>query len=228
MEKTLILVVEDDEDIQKINSTFLRGQGYEVICAGNLKEAFTAVEKQNPGLIILDERLPDGSGVEFCEAIREKTDVPIIFLTCMDAEEDKVRGLMAGGDDYITKPYSLSELAARVHALLRRAERSGERFYDYPPLRLDTLTNRAYLDGNDVLLTPREFQILLLLVKNIGKPITITELYNTLWGQPPEKGVKTILVHIHAIRRKIETDKHSRIQIKTVRKAGYCFEYEDI
>lgn len=226
MSRTQILLVEDDMDIQKINTAYLIKQGYDIITADTLESAYEAVTQNNPSLIVLDVQLPDGSGVSFCEKIRGVTSVPIMFLTCFDRERDKVKGLMAGGDDYMTKPYGLAELAARIHALLRRVNINDIKIFEYPPVRVDATAQRAYVDGEDAQLTPKEYQMLLILVKNIGRPIGANQLYQKLWGLAPEDGIKTIQVHISSIRKKLKMDYDTKAQIKTIRNVGYCFEYE--
>lgn len=227
MHKTRILLVEDDKDIQKINFVFLARQGYEIITANTVEAASEAVRQNNLSLIVLDVHLPDGSGISFCERIRQSTTVPIIFLTCYDDERDKVRGLMAGGDDYITKPYGLSELAARIHAQLRRANLSVARNLEYPPLKIDRISQRVYVNDVDVVLTPKEYQILMILVENAGRPISATDLYERLWGLAPIEGIKTVQVHISSIRKKLCLERESRVSIKTIRNMGYCFEVRD-
>jgi len=222
-----ILLVEDDDDIQKINTIFLAQQGYKTTAAGTISEAAEAVKNEKFDLIVLDVQLPDGSGLDFCEKIRQDTPLPIIFLTCSGEEEDKVRGLMAGGDDYMSKPYGLSELAARIHALLRRVKMGNTRTLEFPPLRIDRVTQRVYVDGVDVVITPKEYQILMLLVENAGRTLAAEELYEKIWGMAPLDGLKTVNVHISALRKKLNLDDESRIEIRTIRNEGFCFEVDD-
>ncbi len=226
MNKKQILLVEDDEDILKINNIHLTKQGYDCLLAPSLEKAFEIILQKNPDLIVLDINLPDGSGIMFCKKIRDLTKAPIIFLSCYGTEEDKVKGLMAGGDDYITKPYGLSELAARIHTQLRRINLNDKKIFDYPPIKIDTNSQIAYLDGEDVFLTPKEFQIFLILVNNIGKTINTEDLYKKVWGYSPEEGLNTIKVHISSIRKKLKLEYDNIAQIKTIRNVGYCFEYE--
>ena len=221
-----ILLVEDDRDIQKINSIHLTRHGYDVVTADTLENAYEAVVKSRPDLIVLDVNLPDGSGVSFCETLRGVTTIPIIFLTCDGQEEDKVKGLMAGADDYMTKPYGLSELTARIHALLRRTGFGGSGSLDYPPLKIDTTAHRVYLHGKDALLSHKEYQMLLILAKSAGRPISADEIYEKLWGLEPENVAKTIRVHISSIRKKLKMDGRSNARIITIRNVGYRFEYE--
>ena len=224
MQKTRILLVEDDKDIQKINVVFLARRGYEIVTANTVASASEVINQNNLNLIVLDVQLPDGSGMAFCERIRQTTTVPIIFLTCFGDEKDKIKGLMAGGDDYMTKPYSLSELGARIHAQLRRASLNDIRMIEYPPLRIDRIAQRVYINNTDVVLTPKEYQILLILVENAGRPMTAAELYERLWGLSPMEGVKTVHVHISSIRKKLNLESDCGVTIKTIRNIGYCFE----
>jgi len=226
MNKERILLVEDDLDILKINDIYLSRQGYEVITANTVAAAKEAVKHNELSLIVLDVQLPDGSGISFCEKIRKSTSVPIIFLTCYDSERDKVKGLMAGGDDYVTKPYGLTELAARIHAQLRRANINSGRTLEYPPLKIDRVAQRVYLDDVDIVLTQKEYQILMILVENAGRPMTAADIYERLWGVAPVDGLKTVHVHISAIRRKLQHDKKPGVAIRTIRSIGYCFETE--
>lgn len=221
---TRILLIEDDADILKINRVFLSGLGYEVAFSSTLKQAYQTVTDYNPNVIVLDVCMPDGSGLNFCEKIRPFTTASIIFLTCMDDEVDKVKGLMAGGDDYLTKPYSLNELAARIHALCRRMQANEQPVFEYPPVRIDVTACRAYLRGKDAMLSPKEFQLLLLLVKHAGQPVPAETLYERVWGMDPAEGLRTVRVHISSIRKKLRMDEIDRPQLKTVRGMGYCFD----
>lgn len=225
MTKTTILIVEDDRDILSINADHLQDEGYSILEADTIQKAYDAVIQYNPSLIILDIRLPNGSGIEFCKEIRSMTSVPIIFLTCLDEEEDKIKGLMSGGDDYMTKPYGLGELTARIHTQLRRMELNDKQVYEYPPLKINAAAQRVFLNGIDALLSPKEYQILLMLVKNIGRTISAKHLYETLWGDDPYAGIKTIQVHISTIRKKLNMDYDTPNQIKSIRNAGYCFRH---
>jgi len=225
MEKTIILIVEDDKDILTINADHLRAEGYIVIEADTIQKACDAVVQNNPSLILLDIRLPNGSGIDFCKEARAMTSVPIIFLTALDEEEDKINGLMSGGDDYITKPYSLGELTARVYSLLRRVKMNDKEIYEHPPLKIDAVAQKVYLNGKDAALYPKEYQIFLMLVKNIGRTISAKYLYETVWGDDPHAGIKTVHVHIHSIRKKLNMDYDTPNQIKTIRNVGYCFRH---
>ena len=222
-----ILLVEDDEDIQKINTIYLTQQGYGVATAGTIAEATAAVRNERFDLIVLDVQLPDGSGLDFCEKIRQNTIIPIIFLTCSGEEQDKVKGLMAGGDDYMSKPYGLSELAARIHALLRRVKQGNTQILEFPPLRIDKLNQRVYVDGASVVMTPKEYQILILLAENAGRTLPAEELYEKIWGMAPLDGLKTVNVHISALRKKLNLGDESRIEIRAIRNAGYSLEVDN-
>lgn len=218
-----ILLVEDDTDILKTNAKMLTYEGFKVLEATTAAAAFETVISENPGLIVLDIMLPDGDGVELCGRIRNISTAPILFLTCLDETADKVKGLMAGGDDYLAKPYDMEEFCARVRALLRRIHRSDAGMLNYPPLSIDLNAHRVYLNGEDVTLTPKEYQMLVMLAKSIGQPVDKELLYERLWAMPPADGIHTVHVHISAIRKKLKITDESRVQIKTIRNQGYCF-----
>lgn len=227
MDKTRILLVEDDEDILKINTVYLNAKGYELATAQTLQEAHEALIRHKPHLIVLDVQLPDGSGVDFCKQIRPISDVPIIFLTCFDQESDKVDGLMAGGDDYMIKPYGLLELEARIQANLRRVQiEKKEDVYRYGSIQVNTLSQRVYCDGKDVRLTQKEYQLLSVLIKNIGHTVETEVLYKKVWDLEAIDPLNVVRVHISALRRKLKLDYDSDLQIKTVRNVGYCLDYE--
>lgn len=166
----LILLVEDNEQILKGNRRFLERQGYKTAAAPNLAEAHALIGTCRPDVIILDIMLPDGSGLDFMGRLRESkyADIPILLLTGLITKEDVVRGLMVGGDDYLTKPYDFPELLALVEALLRRAERVPETVHK-GRLSLDVTVGAAVCDGADLLLTQKEFALLLTFIRNEGR-----------------------------------------------------------
>ena len=174
-----ILLVEDNAVIMDSNREYLEMQGYGVHTASTIREGAAALEKQRFDLIILDIMLPDGSGIDFCAKIRERHDIPVLFLTCLDDDAALVAALKAGGDEYMTKPYSLAALSARAGALLRRVriERSSEKSFCIGPLRIDCGKRRAYLDDEDVLLTPKEYDVLLLLARDMGRGFNAEEIW---------------------------------------------------
>lgn len=197
-----ILLIEDNDRIMNGNERMLRRRGYDVQTALNLAEARRIVAERMPDAIVLDIMMPDGSGLDFMSELRKNSDVPILLLTGLSAQEDVVKGFRSGGDDYITKPYEFGILLARIEALLRRAAnipttfRKGE-------LKFDIIANKAFLRGNDMSLTHKEFAILLLFAKNERQPLTVKYLYETVWKQvcsPEDSAVKTV---VSRLRRKL-------------------------
>ncbi len=220
-----ILLVEDDADILKTNAKLLSYEGYTVVTAETTAKGFEAVISHQPDVIVLDVILPDGDGLALCEKIRSISAAPILFLSCLDKSADKVRGLLSGGDDYMAKPYDMNEFCARIHALLRRTHFNDTGMLNFPPLTISLSAQRVYLNGKDVNLTPREYQILVLLVKNIGKPLSGEYLYEKIWALPAAAGLHTVHVHISSIRRKLELDADGPIAIKHLPRQGYCFSF---
>lgn len=223
-----ILLVDDDEDILNINSVYLQREGYHCLKAATAEQAYAVIELENPDLIVLDILLGDGSGMEICRNIREFTVAPIIFLTSLLGDSMKVDALRIGGDDYMTKPYRLSELSARIHANLRRVWMHEKKVYHYPPLRIDVSAFRVYLNEQEAVLTQKETQLLIMLVKHAGTAVTSEDLLANVWGNLPksDSNIRTLHVHISTLRKKLLMDDESPIAIKTVRNTGYCFKYE--
>lgn len=223
-----ILLVDDDDDILDINSIYLQREGYECLLATNVYQALTIVELENPDLIVLDILLTDGSGIEVCQKIRTLTIAPIIFLTSLLDDRTKIQALQIGGDDYMTKPYKLAELSARIYAHLRRVRMHDAVRYEFPPLEINVSAYRVFLYDQEVLLTQKEMQLLIILVSHQGTVVTTHDLYQRVWGnQPPlnETNIKKLHVHISTLRKKLLLDEVSSIQIQTIRNTGYCFQY---
>ena len=217
-----VLLVEDNAVIMDSNREYLELHGYDVYTASTLREAEAALENRRFDLIILDVMLPDGSGIDFCAKIRERYDIPVLFLTCLDDDAALIAGLNSGGDEYMTKPYSLAALSARVSALLRRVriERSSERNFFIGPLLIDCGKRRVYLEGEDVMLTPKEFDVLLLLACNTGKGFTAEEIYSRVWGDEMVDS-RSVIVHISTIRKKLRMDDESPLSITTEKRKYY-------
>lgn len=224
-----ILLVDDDRDILKINSAYLEREGYDCLLAETLEQAYGIVELENPDLIVLDILLEDGSGIDFCHSIRNITVAPIIFLTSLLEEATKIKALQIGGDDYITKPYKLAELSARIQANLRRARMHETTIYEFPPLKIDVGMNRVFIDNQEVLLTQKEMLLLIILVRNQGTTVRANDLIDQVWGDYPinESSMSTLQVHISTLRKKIKQDDFSLFSIKTIRKLGYSFHYSE-
>jgi DNA-binding response OmpR family regulator len=201
--KGLILVVEDDEKLLKANCRLLESAGYETMTAKDAAEARERVKKTAPDCVVLDILLPGGaSGLDFLEELRASSGVPVLLLTSLGAAEDIVRGLAAGGDDYLPKPFNIDVFLARVEALMRRASRMPE-ILTRGPLRLDISASQAFLNGEDLLLTQKEFSLLLFFAQNEGRVISAEVLYEKLWGQPMADDPRAVKYHISRLRKKI-------------------------
>lgn len=205
MDGAQILLVEDSEEIVEDNKRALLAAGYKVSTAGTLAEGKALLSQIQPDLILLDVLLPDGNGVALCREIRNITAAPILFLTSLGEAQQIVEGLQAGGDDYITKPYRMEELLARIAAQLRHTRRLlGKKLpVKLGDLELDNRSQKATLNGRDLLLKPKEFQLLSLLAQDIKTCITSDEIYTQVWGMNANADVRTVLVHISNIRTKL-------------------------
>lgn len=224
-----ILIVDDDTDIREIVTLYLGKEGYHIVLACDGKQALEQAFSVNPDLIILDMMLPHLDGIEVCQALRKKLTTPIIFLSSKSASSDKAIGLIAGGDDYMSKPFDTMELLARVKAHLRRnriLERpnsTNNNAICYPGLTIDLNSYSVKANGKDVILSPKEFQLLALLAQNPNTVFSNEQLFQTLWGSESFGDFRTVMVHISNIRKAIEPDNRNPIFIKTIKGAGYKF-----
>lgn len=224
-EKQTILVADDEPEIRDVLRMMLGGEGYRILEASNAREAVEQAEKAD--LVILDIMMPGESGVWACEQIREKTTVPVLFLTAKSGEHDKVQGFSAGGDDYLVKPFSYMELLSRVKALIRRykvyqgSAETSEELVRYRDITIDQNLQTVQAGGEKISLTEMEYQILLLLISNPRKVFSVKEIYETVWKEAffPNSG-NTVMVHIRNIRRKLEKGGQSYIQ--NIWGRGYC------
>jgi len=223
-----ILIVDDEMKIVEVVKSYLENSGYSVYEAYNGKEALDKFEKENPALVILDLMLPDITGEEICKALRKKSRVPIIMLTAKVEEEDVLKGLNIGADDYVTKPFSPRQLAARVEAVLRRASdalvplSSLISFNNGEPV-IDTLKYEVKRYGKKINLTPNEYKLLLAMVKYPDKVFTREELISIALGENFNGYDRTIDTHIKNIRQKIESDPKNPKYILTIHGIGYRF-----
>jgi len=227
-----VLIVDDEPKILNVVSAYLEKEGYQVFTASNGKEALELAERKSPDLIILDLRLPDIAGEEVCQRIRQKRDTPILMLTAKVEEEDKIRGLAIGADDYLTKPFSPRELVARVKAILRRVkvEREPQRdiiSFDNGRLRIDISKHEVLINGKPLSLTPNEFRLLIALARYPGRVYTRSELINKVQGYEYEGYDRTIDAHVKNLRQKIEEDPKNPRYILTVFGVGYKFGGEE-
>ncbi len=223
-----ILVVEDEETLAEAISFLLSKEGFDVAVAATGPEAIEAFDKSGADLILLDLMLPGLSGTEVCRQIRTKSSVPIIMLTAKDSEIDKVVGLELGADDYVTKPYSSRELIARIRAVLRRGEiqdaGGDESTLEVGPVRMDTDRHIITVNGEQVAIPLKEFELLEFLMRNAGRVLTRVQLIDRVWGSDYVGDTKTLDVHIKRLRAKIEKDPANPEHIQTVRGMGYKME----
>jgi two-component system response regulator RegX3 len=223
-----ILVVEDEETLAEAISFLLSKEGFDVSVAATGPEAVELFEKNGADLILLDLMLPGLSGTEVCRQIRTKSSVPIIMLTAKDSEIDKVVGLEIGADDYVTKPYSSRELIARIRAVLRRGElldaADDGSVIEVGPVRMDTDRHVISVNGAEVQIPLKEFELLEFLMRNAGRVLTRIQLIDRVWGSDYVGDTKTLDVHIKRLRAKIEKDPANPDFIQTVRGMGYKME----
>jgi two-component system KDP operon response regulator KdpE len=221
-----ILVVDDDPQIRRVMRATLSGQHYEVVEARNGEEALDRFREEMPDLVLLDMNMPGMSGLEACRTLRSSSDVPIIILTVRNSEKDKVAALDAGADDYVTKPFGMEELLARIRAALRRAPVSpegGPHSFSSSDLEIDFDTRRVHVGEKAVRLTPKEFDLLRYLVAHAGRPVPHRELLQAVWG--PDYGDETeyLRVFINQLRKKIEPDPSKPRYVLTEPWVGYRF-----
>ena len=226
-----ILVVDDEQKIVEVIKSYLEHSGYEVYTSYAGKQALQMFERVEPSLVILDLMLPDITGEDICRKIRRESKVPIIMLTAKVEEEDILRGLDIGADDYITKPFSPKQLVARVMAVLRRVSDHSMLFnslsFNQDDLVIDDLKHEVRKQGNIINLTPKEYRILLTLIKYPQKTFTREELIHVALGDDFEGFDRTVDTHIKNIRQKIESDSRSPTYILTVHGIGYRFGGEE-
>ena len=218
-----ILLVEDDSDIMRINKTFLENEGYSVHCADSVQSAAFMLEECVPDLVLLDVMLPDGNGMDFCKILRQKTQAPVIFLTARDENDSVVMGFRSGGDDYITKPYDLNVLKARIEAQLRRNVKQSSQHpkIELPYLTVDLFSGTATLDGSEFSLPQRELQILYMLASQLGSRISYHDIYKTIYGCDVEDSKNTIRVNISRLKKHLNMDDMSTYEIASTSEGEY-------
>ncbi len=223
MAKTTVLIVDDDRKLIELVQVYLEKDGYHVLTAKDGREALRLARSQQPDLIILDWLLPGMSGLEVCRAVRVDSNVPILMLTAMASEEDKLIGLDLGADDYLTKPFSPRELLARIRALLRRANETerGLSRAQVGSLTVDPLRHRVSVHGESVNLTPTEFKLLATLMQQPGRVFSRWQLMDQLFGSTYDGLERSVDVHIMNLRRKIETDPSHPQFVLTAYGVGY-------
>jgi two-component system response regulator RegX3 len=221
-----ILLVEDEPTLRETLAYNLEQDGYRVITAADGREALQRFRAQPPDLLILDLMLPELSGMEVCRIVRQSSDVPILMLTARDSEIDKVVGLEVGADDYVTKPFSLRELQARIRALLRRTDPTSA---IEPPaanlwlgdVEVDLAGHQLLRDGQALPVKPKVFELLAFLLRHPGQVFTREQLLQDVWGYDYAGETRTVDVHIHALRALLEPDPSEPLLVQTVRGVGY-------
>ena len=228
MKKKEILVVDDEIEIGELLTLYFSKSGFGVSTASTGFEALSLTSCMNPDLIILDINLPDIDGIELCQRLRQKTEVPIIFLSCKSGDMDKILGLTVG-DDYITKPFSPGELVARVKALFRRDRilvsktKQQNNVLSFKGLSINPSSHTITVNGKCVELPAKEFDLLLLLASNPNVVFSIDQLYDSIWGWDDIGDTRTVMVHISNLRKKIEPDPRNPKYIITIKSVGYKF-----
>jgi len=221
-----ILVVDDEPVLRETLAEALDADGFRVVTAADGREALSRFREHQPDLVVLDLMLPELSGIEVCRIIRAESGVPIVMLTAKTSELDKVVGLELGADDYVTKPFSLRELSARIRALLRRTEQLAEApapLVELGALTVDLPGHRLLRDGERVPLKPKVFELLAYLLRHPGQVLTREQLLEHVWGYDYAGETRTVDVHIHWLRAAIEPDPADPAYLHTVRGVGYVF-----
>jgi two-component system KDP operon response regulator KdpE len=221
-----ILVVDDDPQIRRVMKATLVGHGYEVTEARTGEEALEGLSGEMPNLVLLDMNMPGMGGLETCRAIRSGSDIPVIILSVRNTQKDKVAALDAGADDYVTKPFGIEELLARIRAAMRRSPSSpegGPRTFAAGDLEIDFETRHVRAHGKDVRLTPKEFDLLRYLVMHAGKPVPHRELLQAVWGPDYGDEPEYLRVFVNQVRKKIESNPSKPRYIVTEPWVGYRF-----
>ncbi|MBL0389130.1 response regulator transcription factor [Tumebacillus sp. ITR2] len=236
MESQTILVVDDEEDIRNLVEIYLRHEGYRVLTCSNGAEAIETLEREDVHLVILDIMMPGMDGIQTCMTMRNRYHLPVIMVSAKSSEMDKVHGLTAGADDYLSKPFHPMELVARVKSQLRRVmqfnplmkqsygasnQQEGEESLTVLGLLMHTASHEVFVEGRPVKLTPTEFAILELLVRNKGIVFSAERIYERVWKDKPFESDNTVMVHIFKLREKIEENPKKPLIVKTVWGVGY-------
>lgn len=231
MSNKKVLIVDDEEHIRELIKFNLKKEGYDIEVAVNGREAIEIIKKIKFDLILLDLMLPEIDGLEVCKEIRKNentSDIPVMMITAKGEEFDKVLGLELGADDYITKPFSIRELIARVKALLRRSNvKKEENIIKFGDVLVNFNTREVTRENENVELTLKEFELLKLLIKNKGNILTRELLLDKIWGYEYIGETRTVDVHIRHLRKKIESDDKNPKYIQTIRGVGYKFTSND-
>lgn len=219
-----VLIVDDEPTILETMEHKLRKEGFSTFTADSAEEGMRLFRRVRPDLILLDIMLPQRSGTDLCKAIRRDSTTPIIFISAKADEADRIKGLEIGADDYITKPFNLSEVAARVKAVLRRATGEAPReVVERGNLVIDPRSHEASIDGKLLTLSPKEFGLLYFLAKHAGQVFSRDVLLDRVWGRDAFVSARTVDVHIRWLRTHIEEDPNRPTRLLTIRGVGYKF-----
>ncbi|MED4286005.1 response regulator transcription factor [Priestia megaterium] len=223
--KDRILIIDDDEQIRNLIAIYLENEGFEALKVSNALSGLALLEEQEVDLIILDIMMPQMNGIDAAFKIREEKNMPIIMLSAKSEDMDKISGLTAGADDYLTKPFNPLELIARVKSQIRRYKKYNERaerdIIQIGDLEINRSTRLVFVRGQEIRLTPKEFDILELLVRHKGTVMSMGKIYEAVWQEDAFKSDNTVMVHITKIREKIEDNPKKPIYIKTIWGVGY-------
>ena len=220
---TDILIIEDDSEMGQLISDFMKKEGFSVQLCSTAEEALVLLKSEEYGIVLLDVMLPRMNGYETCTAIRKEKDIPILMMSAVTDEDSKLLGYETGADDYIDKPFSVKVLTAKVRALLKRKAPAAGKVISCCGISLDTASRRVTLDGRELKLNAKEFELLQYLMEHKGEAVGKEELFNAVWGADCFTESSTVSVHIRWLREKIEQDPNSPQLIQTVWKVGYRF-----
>lgn len=223
---TTVLIVDDEKDMRNLIEMMLNNSKIETLTAASGTEAYDIIVREKIDLVLLDVMMPHEDGFAVCQSIRAMSNIPIIFLTARDANEDKVKGLIIGGDDYIVKPFTNDELVARIHAVLRRSganiEELQQKYVILGPIKIDETARKVSVDGKSIPLTLKEFELLHLFMNNPGNAYTREQLLERIWDIDYVGGTRTVDTHIKTLR--IKLGKEAAGHIQTVWGVGYRFD----
>jgi DNA-binding response OmpR family regulator len=224
VETMTILIIDDEPAITETLEAKFRREGFITFTAESAEDGMRLFKKIKPDIVILDIMLPNRSGHDFCRAVRKENQTPIIFVSARASEEDRIAGLEMGADDYVVKPFNMSELVARVRAILRRAtSEAAPDLIERGNLKIDPRTHEAFIDGKLTTFSPKEFALLLFLAKNAGQVFTRETLLDRVWGKDAYVTSRTVDVHIRWLRMRLEKDQNAPERIITIRGVGYKF-----
>ncbi len=220
-----ILLVDDDTEVLELNRRFFQQKGFEVSMAKDPEQAFRILEKEKVHCIVLDVMMPGMDGFEAFDSFRKRTEAPILFLTARTDEQDRIRGLLLGADDYITKPYSLEELSLRILINIRKSLRQekNENLLEFPPLSIDLVSHKVFCSGQELFLSNREYEFLVLLVSHAGRELSFETIGEELFHSATASDRKNIMVTASRLRKKLEGNVGAEKMIETVWGKGYIF-----